>query len=100
MMELQMQQQMALQEQEAQQQQAAAIEQQRQMVLKKILTPEAKSRLARIKLAHPEFATSVEDQLLTLAQSGRLQRVIDDKDLKEILNRIQPKKREINITRR
>jgi len=100
LLELQMQQEAAVQQQEAAAQQAQAVEQQRQMILKQILDPEAKSRLTRVKLAHPEFATAVEDQLIMLAQSGKLGKVITDSELQEILKRVQPKKREITITRR
>lgn len=95
-----MQQEQALAQQQAAQEQAAAVEQQRQMILKQILEPEAKSRLARVKLAHPEFATSVEDQLIMLAQAGKLAKVISDQELQQILKQVQPKKKEITITRR
>jgi programmed cell death protein 5 len=100
LLEIQMQQQQAALQQQAAEEQAHAAEQQKQMILKRILDPDAKSRLTRIKLAHPEFATAVEDQLIMLAQSGRLDKVISDAELKEILKKVQPKKRDITITRR
>ncbi|MEK6838435.1 MAG: DNA-binding protein [Candidatus Thermoplasmatota archaeon] len=73
---------------------------QRQTILRQILTPEARERLARIELAYPELTESIENQLIALAQSGRVQRVIDDVTLREILTRLIPKKREIKIERR
>lgn len=81
-------------------QQTAQVEAQRQAVLRQILTPEARERLGRIQLAYPEVAESVENQLIALAQSGRVQSVIDDRTLQEILRRVVPKKREIKIERR
>ena len=42
----------------------------------------------------------IESQLIALAQSGRVQRVIDDETLRQILMRLIPKKREIKIERR
>jgi len=42
----------------------------------------------------------VEQQLVALAQSGRVQRMIDDETLRQILERVIPKKREIKIERR
>lgn len=73
---------------------------QRQAILRQILTPEARERLARIELAYPDLTESIENQLIALAQSGRVQRVIDDATLREILMRLIPKKREIKIERR
>ncbi len=73
---------------------------QRQMILRQILTPEARERLGRIELAYPELTESIENQLIALAQSGRVQKVIDDPTLRQILTRLIPKKREIKIERR
>jgi programmed cell death protein 5 len=75
-------------------------EQQRQAVLRQILTTEARERMARLKIARPEFAESVENQLIMLAQSGQLGGVIDDKALVQILEKLTPEKREITIKRR
>lgn len=68
--------------------------------LRRILTPEARERLGRIRLAKPDVAQAVEQQILSLAVSGRLRRQIDDETLRQILERLMPEKREIKITRR
>jgi len=83
--------------QEQYQQQVAA---QKQTILRQILTPEARERLGRIELAYPDLTQSIEDQLIQLAQSGRVNQVIDDTTLQQILRKIIPKKREIKIERR
>ena len=88
------------QQQAAQEEQAKQFEMQKQSVLRQILTPEARDRLANIKLANPQMAEGVEMQLIQLAQSGRLQGVIDDAMLRNILAQIAPQKREITIQRR
>lgn len=75
------------------------IEEQRAAILRGVLTPEARERLARVKMAHPDVARVVEDQLIALASSGRLDREIDDATLRQILRRLAPKKREIKIER-
>ena len=69
-------------------------------LLRRVLTPEARERLGRIRLAKPEVAQAVEQQVLSLAASGRLQRAIDDTTLRALLERIMPERREIHITRR
>ena len=88
------------QNQAAQQEQAQRFEAQKQSVLRQILTPEARDRLANIRLANPQMAESVENQLIQLAQSGRMRGVIDDAMLKNILAQITPQQREITIQRR
>lgn len=75
-------------------------EQERTDALRRILTPEARERLGRIRLAKPDIAQSVEQQLLQLAASGRLQRQVDDATLRALLEKIMPERREITITRR
>lgn len=82
-------------------QQEAAVEAQRQAILRRILTEGARDRLGRLKVGYPDFARKVEDQLIYLSQSGRLQgQTIDDATLKEILQRLKPDDRDISITRR
>ena len=88
------------QNQAAQEEQARRMEAQKQNALRQFLTPEARQRLANIRLANPQMADSVEMQLIQLAQSGRLQGVIDDAMLRNILGQIAPQHREITIERR
>jgi len=75
-------------------------EAERSELLRRLLTPEARERLGRIRLAKPDVAQAVEQQVIALASSGRLQRAIDDPTLRAILARIMPERREIKITRR
>ncbi|HWG89577.1 MAG TPA: DNA-binding protein [Candidatus Thermoplasmatota archaeon] len=83
--------------QEAQRAQAEAA---KANVLRVILTPEARERLTRVKLAYPDVATSLENQLIVLYQQGRIRGQIDEELLKQFLARVTPKKRDINIERR
>lgn len=76
------------------------IKSQMQMVLMSILEPDARERLNTIKLTKPDFAGAVEQQLVQLAQSGRLKNKITDSQLKELLRQLAPKKRDFSITRR
>lgn len=84
----------------AQQAEMERREAERQEVLRRVLTPEARERLGRIRLAKPDVAASVEQQVFSLAASGRLTRPIDDATLRALLERIMPERREIHITRR
>ena len=71
-----------------------------QLILKQILEPDAKERLNTIKLTRPEFARAVEQQLVLLAQSGRLKQKITDAQLKELLKQLLPAKKDFNIKRK
>ncbi len=87
-------QQAVMQEQERQ------IEEQKQIILRQILTPEARERLNTLRLAKPYFAELVENQLFLLVQAGKLNRQVDDVMLKTILTKLASRKREIKIERR
>jgi len=75
------------------------VEVQKQAVLRQILTPEARQRLANIKMVKPEFADQLEMQLIQLVQSGRVSVPITDSQLKDALVKIQSQKRDIRIRR-
>lgn len=70
-----------------------AKEAQRQEILRLILTSEARERLSNLRLVRPELARAVEDQLIALAMSGKLDHVITDKELKSILASIYERSR-------
>ena len=99
MQELQ-QQQMLSQDITEEEAQKKEFEEQKKVVLRKILSTEARERLGRIKVARPEVAENIENQLIMLAQSGRLKNKINDKQLRELLLKLIPKKRDIRIKRR
>jgi len=73
-------------------------EAERQAAMRIILTPEARQRLANLRLVKPELVAQLEEQLIQLANSGRVPLPITDEMLKEILARITSK-REIRIRR-
>lgn len=80
-------------------QQQQQVERQKQSIIRQILTPEARQRLANIRMVKPEFAEELEMQLIQLAQSGRLQQQITDAQLKKTLVQLQSQKREVKIRR-
>jgi programmed cell death protein 5 len=61
--------------------------------MNKILTKKALERMGRVKLVKPELATQLELYLMQIYQSGQIKKVIDDEQLKKILNSITSKKR-------
>ena len=94
---LELQQRMADEQQQAQAQQQ--LEGQKQALLRRILTPEARSRLTNLNMVKPEFTQQLELQLIQLAQQGRINIPITDEQLKELLLRLQAGKRDYTIRR-
>ena len=94
---VELQQRMVEEQQQAQAQQQ--LEGQKQALLRKILTPDARRRLTNLNLVKPEFTQQLELQLIQLAQQGRISLPITDKQLKELLVKLQAGKRDYTIRR-
>jgi programmed cell death protein 5 len=82
---------------EAQQEQAEA---QKKAILRQTLTDGARQRLNSVRMSKPQFAERVEQQVIALARSGRLQGKIDEDQMKELLSELKPDSQEFNIQRR
>ncbi|MEM0378735.1 MAG: DNA-binding protein [Thermosphaera sp.] len=68
-------------------------------VLRKLLTPEARERLNNIRLVKPELADALEQQIIALAQSGRIPVPVTDEFLKRILSELyEHSRRDTRIT--
>ncbi|MFC6733789.1 DNA-binding protein [Haladaptatus sp. DYSN1] len=83
--------------QEAQRQQAEA---QKNAMLRQYLTDGARKRLNSVRMSKPDFADQVEQQILALAQSGRLGGRIDEDQMKNLLRELKPDSKDFNIRRR
>jgi programmed cell death protein 5 len=71
----------------------------RQVLLTRILSPEARRRLTNLRMVRPEFVEQLEIQLIQAAQAGRITAPLSDEELRQILQRLQSPKREIRIRR-
>ena len=95
-----LQQQQTFSQEDFEEAQQKEFEDQKKLILRAILTDDARERLGRIRTARPEMAENLENQLIMLAQSGRLKNKINDEQLRELLSKILPKKRDITIRKR
>lgn len=76
---------------------------QKDALLRGILTEEARQRLTNLRLVRPELVEGIENQLIALAQSGRIRIPITDEELKELLAQLVGRERRdfnINIRER
>ncbi|MFQ3474933.1 MULTISPECIES: DNA-binding protein [Halonotius] len=87
----------AAERQQAAQEQAEA---QREAVLKQHLTDGARQRLNAVEMSKPQVAKQVKQQIVALAQSGRVQDQIDEQQMKELLKELQPDSQSFDIQHR
>jgi programmed cell death protein 5 len=62
------------------------LEKVKKVVMRKILTKDAIERLGRIRVVKPELATQLELYLVQLYQAGQIKNVIDDSQLRRVLD--------------
>ncbi|KAL7142537.1 hypothetical protein ABFS83_08G130100 [Erythranthe nasuta] len=89
--------------QKAQEEAKMEAEEQRQLMLTRILTPEARARLARIALVKPDKARGVEDVILRAAQMGQIVEKVSEERLISLLEQINTqttKETKVTIKRR
>ena len=72
---------------------------QKDILLKQILSSEARLRLNNVKMVKPDLANMVENYLLGLASQGRAPGQITDDQLKQILLSAQQPKKDFKINR-
>jgi len=82
---------------EGQRQQAEA---QKKAILRQHLTDGARKRLNTVKMSKPDAGEKVEQQVIALAQSGRLQDKIDEEQMKDLLRELTPDSKSFDIRRR
>ncbi|XP_057797686.1 uncharacterized protein LOC131013577 isoform X4 [Salvia miltiorrhiza] len=90
-------------QQKAQEEAKSEAEEQRQLMLTRILTSEARARLARIALVKPEKARGVEDVILRAAQTGQIVEKVSEERLISLLEQINTqtsKETKVTIRRR
>lgn len=68
------------------------LEELKKEILLKILTKDARERLANVRIANPKLAEQVELYLIQLYQQGLLKESVSDEKLKELLKSLIQKK--------
>jgi len=68
--------------------------------LRRILMPEARSRLSTLRLVKPEIVKLAEDWIIELTEKNKIRTPVSDETLKQILMMISGRKREPRIIRK
>ncbi|GAA0304359.1 DNA-binding protein [Halarchaeum salinum] len=85
---------------EAQQQAQQQAEDQKKAMLRQYLSDGARRRLNSVKMSKPDLAERVEQQVVALGRSGRLQDQLDEEQMKELLRELKPDSKDFDISRR
>lgn len=79
------------------------MQEQRRLMLKQVLSNEAREKLSNIRLVKPERAEQVENYILSAAQSGQLSGKVSEEQFKDLLRNVTEKeqgKNKVTIMRR
>jgi len=87
-------------DEEAMEAQREQMEAQKKALLRQHLTDGARKRLNTVKMSKPEFGEQVEQQVIALAKSGRIQGKVDEEKMKQLLKELQPDQQSFDIRRR
>ncbi len=72
---------------------------QKEMMLKQVLSADARLRLNNVRMVKPDLADSVENYILNLSVQGNISGQISDDQLKQILLSAQQPKRDFKFNR-
>jgi len=72
---------------------------QKEMMLKQVLSSDARLRLNNVRMVKPELADLVENYILNLSVQGKISGQISDEQLKQILSSAQQPKRDFKFNR-
>ena len=72
---------------------------QKEMMLKQVLSSDARLRLNNVRMVKPDLADLVENYVLNLTTQGKITGQISDEQLKQILLSVQQPKRDFKFNR-
>ncbi|MDG5775682.1 DNA-binding protein [Haloarculaceae archaeon H-GB2-1] len=87
-------------DEEAMQAQREQAEAQKKALLRQHLTDGARQRLNSVRMSKPQFAEQVEQQVIALARSGRIQGKIDEEKMRQLLSELKPDEKSFDIQHR
>ena len=86
-------------ENNASQEKDSQLKAQKEMMLKQVLSSDARLRLNNVRMVKPELADLVENYILNLSVQGKITGQISDEQLKQILLSVQQPKRDFKFNR-
>jgi programmed cell death protein 5 len=63
----------------------------KKQILRKIISPEGRERLARVKLVKPELVTQIEDYIVNLYMNGKIKKALSEEEIIKLLEMLSSK---------
>jgi programmed cell death protein 5 len=63
----------------------------KKQILRKIISPEGRERLARVRLVKPELVSQIEDYLIKLYTSGKIKKELSEDEIIKLLKILSSK---------
>ncbi|MFZ8830520.1 MAG: DNA-binding protein [Candidatus Aenigmatarchaeota archaeon] len=63
----------------------------KKQILRKIISPEGRERLARVRLVKPELVSQIEDYLIKLYTSGKIKKELSEDEIIKLLKILNSK---------
>jgi len=63
----------------------------KKQILRKIISPEGRERLARVKLVKPELVSQIEDYLVNLYMNGKIKKALSEEEIIKLLEMLSSK---------
>ena len=86
-------------ENKASQEKDSQLKAQKEIMLKQVLSADARLRLNNVRMVKPDLADLVENYILNLSVQGKINGQISDEQLKQILLSVQQPKRDFKFNR-
>jgi len=86
-------------ENKASQEKDSQLKAQKEIMLKQVLSADARLRLNNVRMVKPDLADLVENYILNLTAQGKITGQISDEQLKQILLSVQQPKRDFKFNR-
>jgi programmed cell death protein 5 len=63
----------------------------KKQILRRIISPEGRERLARVKLVKPELVAQIEDYIVNLYMNGRIKKALSEEEIIKLLEMLSSK---------
>jgi len=67
-------------------------DEEKKQILRKMISPEGRERLARVKLVKPELVSQIENYLVNLYINGKIKKVLSEEEIVKLLEMLSSRR--------